>query len=62
MITLLCFVRLPLLLSAQTVVWCVTKGSSSVPEDVAFSTSTAVTVMMIAGTSVMRGGACSGSV
>lgn len=33
-----------------------TRGNSCVLEDVAFSTSTAVTDMMTVGTSVMRGG------
>lgn len=45
-----------LLLLVQTVVWCVMKGNSCVPEDVAFSTSTAVMDMMTVGTSVMKGG------
>lgn len=45
-----------LLFLVQTVVWCVIKGNSCALEDVAFSTSTAVTDMMTVGTSVMRGG------
>ncbi len=40
-------------------VWCVTKGNFFVLEVVAFSTFTAVTDMMTAGTSVMREGKCS---
>ena len=47
------------ILLVQTVAWCVMRESSCVLEDDAFSTSTAVTDTMTAGTSVMRGGAFS---